>query len=149
MIRHLLATAVVGVLIAFAPATGSAQSHEGMKDHHGKSAWKELDAFHSVMAAAWHPAQEKGDLAPARARATELLAKAEAWEASSAPAGCVKPETKAKLAKLVVNAKRVVELVEKKGSDDALKSSVKVLHDDFEAGLESSCSAGGHDAKHR
>ena len=148
MIRHLLAIAVFGVLFAVAPERASAQSHEGMKDHHGKSAWKELDAFHGVMAAAWHPAQD-GDLAPARARATELLAKAEAWAASIAPAGCVKPDSKARLAKLVVNAKRVVELVENKGTDDALKSLVKVLHDDFESGLESSCSAGGHDAKHR
>jgi hypothetical protein len=46
--------------------------------------WKEMNAFHRVLGATWHPAS-KNDLVPLRVRAKELKAAADAWAASKAP----------------------------------------------------------------
>ena len=37
------------------------------------SPWKEMDAYHMLMMATWHPARDKGDLAPFRAKAKEMV----------------------------------------------------------------------------
>lgn len=51
----------------------------------GRTEWKELSAFHTVMSQTFHPAEE-GDLKPIRARSGEMVEKAKAWRASSIPA---------------------------------------------------------------
>src|SRR5688572_19431105 len=61
-------------------------------DHHAASSgWKELDAFHEIMAATWHPAKS-GDLKDIRAKADSLSASAKNWAASKVPAACDKKE---------------------------------------------------------
>ena len=55
---------------------------KGMMDDHMMGPWKEMNAFHRVMGATWHPASQKGDLAPLKAKAKELLSAADAWAAS-------------------------------------------------------------------
>ncbi len=97
---------------------------------HGPSGWKELDRFHDVMAAAWHPAK-KDSLAPARANAATLVTAAKAWTASPAPEGCTAPAITRAIARLVPESAAVVALVDRRADDAALKAALKTVHDTF------------------
>ena len=51
----------------------SKMDHSKM-DHGAATAdgWKELDAYHLLIMATWHPAKDKNDLAPIRAKAISI-----------------------------------------------------------------------------
>lgn len=120
----------------------AAMHAEHMKNmQHGKAeAWKELDAYHMLMMATWHPAKDKNDLAPARAKMGEMVAAAKAVASSKAPASCQKPELLKAQAGLAGETEKVAAMV-KKADDAALKAALKTLHDKFEV-LEEGCNTG-------
>ena len=62
-----------GLLIAMALLLGS-YAAQAQPDE-----WKEMDEYHSIMAATFHPAEE-GDLKPVMTRSGELVQKAQAWK---------------------------------------------------------------------
>ena len=64
-----------------------------------KSGWKELDAFHTLLMSAWHPAL-KDSLTMARTLAPTLSTSAAAWEKSRGPAACDNAAARANLARL-------------------------------------------------
>lgn len=113
-------------------------------DDHMMGPWKEMNAFHRVMAAAWHPASGKNDLAPLRARGKDLLSSAEAWAASTAPsqpASCGTDAVKAAVSRVAAESKALSALLDANADDSRLKAALKVVHDAFEV-AEKSC--GGH-----
>lgn len=115
----------------------------GMSDHM-MGPWKEMNAFHSVMGATWHPASARNDLAPLKARAKDLATAAEAWLASKppvTPASCGSAAVKSAVTKVVTEAKGLVALLESGADDDKLKAALKKVHDEFEV-AEHAC--GGH-----
>lgn len=110
---------------------------------HAAGGWKEMDAFHNVMAATWHPAGQKNDLAPLRARAGELAAAARTWAAAPVPKACDTPATRSTVAGLATDARAIADLVAQPASTDAaLKAALKALHDRFET-VEESCKLPG------
>lgn len=117
--------------------------HSKMEQEHGKSPWKELDAYHEFMMATWHPANGKNDLAPTRAKIVDMAASAKVLAASKAPAGCDTPKLKEAAATLSKETQGVADLVAKKADDAALKTAMKNLHDKFEV-LEMGCAATKH-----
>lgn len=104
---------------------------------HEKSGWTELDTYHDVMSAAWHPAKND-TLAPARASADKLVAAAKAWNASKAPMGCEAPAVKTAIAKLVPESEAVAKLVSSKADDATLKAALKTVHDTYHV-AEAAC----------
>ncbi len=116
---------------------------EGAKEEHAKSGWKELDTFHDIMSAAWHPARNDS-LAPARAAAGTLVSAAKAWAAASAPHGCDSPPVKASIAKLVPESEAVASLVARKADDAALKAALKTVHDTYHV-AEAACKPVKHE----
>lgn len=139
------------LLLAIAPFTLEAQGAAASKPDTAKQAmdhmagpWKEMNAFHRVMGATWHPASSKNDLAPLKARAKELVTTAEAWVASKAPAtpaSCGSAEVRAAATKVARDAKALVTLVDSGADDTKLKEALKGVHDAFEV-AEHAC--GGH-----
>jgi hypothetical protein len=125
-----------------APATPAGASAMEMRHAMG-SGWAELDAFHEVLAATWHPASERRDLAPARARAGELARRARAMAASrapaSTPAGCRAPAT-TRLTRLVArDAQAFARVAAASSTSDArLTASLRGVHDRFHA-VEARC----------
>lgn len=105
------------------------------------AAWKELDAYHMLMMATWHPAKDKGDLAPTRAKIGEMVTAAKAVAASTAPTACQKPELAKAQAGLTAGTEKVQAMVAAKADDAALKAAMKGLHDAFEV-LEEGCNTG-------
>jgi len=100
-----------------------------------KEKWKEMDAFHEVMAKTFHPAEE-GKLEPIKARSQEMLDKAIAWQNSTAPEGYNQKTVKKSLKELVNGAKEINNLVKEKAANDILKAKLSKLHDVFHEIME-------------
>ena len=96
------------------------------------SGWKELDAYHMVMMQVWHPAKEKGDLAPIRARASALAASADSVAAATVPAACDTPVNRAEVAKVQAESRALAGLVAGNASDEAVLAALRSLHERFE-----------------
>lgn len=144
-----LALALSLPVAATAQDTTKPKSEPAMKagsmDDHMMGPWKEMNAFHHVMAATWHPASQKNDLAPLRARGKELLTSAEAWAASNAPAmpsSCGSAAVKASVEKVVAESRALVALLDAAADDAKLKAALKAVHDTFEV-AEKGCAGHG------
>ena len=120
----------------------SKMEHSKMDHGAGKAdGWKELDAYHMLMMATWHPAKDKNDLAPIRAKATEMVASAKLVAASKAPMSCQKPDLLKAQAALPAETEKVAAMVSAKAADAELKAGLKGLHDRFDV-LEACAGAG-------
>jgi hypothetical protein len=101
----------------------------------GGDGWKELEAFHTVMAETFHPAED-GNLQPVRDRASDLLARATTWQASTVPLGYDREKTARSLTTLVDKCKQVEAAVKAKKSDTELMNLITEAHDAFHAIVE-------------
>lgn len=110
----------------------------GKKMEEPKSGWKEMDDYHALVAATWHPAKEFGDMAPIRAKAKEMAAAAKTLAASTPPAACNKPALKEAATKLAPETQAIADMVTRNASNNAIKDALKVLHDHFDV-LEEGC----------
>lgn len=117
--------------------------HGKTEQDHGKSPWKELDAYHKFMMDTWHPAKSKSDMAPTRAKIVDMAASAKVLAASKAPHGCDTPKLKDAANTLAKDTQGLADMVAKKADDAALKAALKDLHDKFEV-LEGGCVATAH-----
>jgi len=117
------------------------QAQGAMKDHMMSSGWKEMDAFHKLLGAAYHPAEKSSDFKPLRASANDLSAAARAWTGSTPPAACNTEAVKVAVAKISTDALAIANQVLASASDADLKPAIAALHEDFEK-VEKSC--GGH-----
>lgn len=139
-------TALALLCLAAAPAAAQQHDHgaqHGAAQQHAAGGWKEMDAFHQLMMATWHPASGKNDLAPARAKAGELAAAARAWKAAAVPRACDTPATRTAVAKVAADADAFAALAAQAGTTDAaLKAALKGVHDAFEP-VEEGCAPGG------
>ena len=100
-----------------------------------KAKWKEMDAFHEVMAKTFHPAEE-GKLEPVKTRNKEMLDKATAWQNSTAPEGYNQKAVKKSLNDLVKGAKEINKLVKENAQDNIIKEKLSALHDVFHEIME-------------
>jgi len=113
--------------------------HAKMEAEHGKSAWKEMDAYHEFMMATWHPAKGTGDMAPLKAKAADMAKSAKLWADSKAPKGCDAPKLKDAVVKVNTETADLAALVAKGSADDAtLKAKLSTLHDTFDM-VEEGC----------
>ncbi|MBK7871185.1 MAG: hypothetical protein IPJ74_11145 [Saprospiraceae bacterium] len=118
-----------GLLIAMALLLG-AFAAQAQADE-----WKEMDEYHSIMAATFHPAEE-GDLKPVMTRSGELVQKAQAWKKSTFPTQFDKPDIKKSLALLTKESKALDKMVKKGKSEEAVKQAIFALHDRFHEIME-------------
>jgi hypothetical protein len=100
-----------------------------------KTTWKEMEDFHSVMSATFHPAEEN-KLQPVKDSATALLTKAKAWQQSAVPAGYKAGVTKPILKKLVNQCRVISQSVKAKKTDAVLKQEITTAHDIFHEIME-------------
>ncbi len=163
--RVLVASALAALTLSAAPlaaqATGAkppaktgmegmdhnAHMKAGAKEAEPSTGWKELDAYHMLMMATWHPAKQNGDMAPLKAKAKEMVASAKLLAASTPPKACATPKLKEAATNLAPQTQDVADMVAKGADNNALKDALKVLHDKFDV-LEEGCSPMKHDMKH-
>jgi hypothetical protein len=116
----------------FAKAGGAmkqGEKHGDMQAAGGES-WKEMDAFHEVMAATYHP-MEEGDFKPVRSRAAEMATKAKQWSDSKPPKELNTAKIKDSLAKLLRDSQALELMVKKNAKDDKIKIALTALHERF------------------
>jgi hypothetical protein len=116
----------------------------GMMDDHMMGPWKEMNAFHRVMGATWHPASQKNDMAPLKAQAKALLTAADAWAESkppATPASCGSDDVRKAVGTVSREATALVAMVDSGADDARLKAALKNVHDAFEVAQQS---CGGH-----
>jgi len=92
--------------------------------------WAELKAYHSVMSATFHPAEE-GKLEPIKTRSGELVEKAVALQKSTPPADFDKKEISKKVKSLVKGSKNLDKMVKKNAADADITKDFTALHDVF------------------
>ncbi len=100
-----------------------------------QNTWKEMDEFHAVMSATFHPAEEN-NLRPLKEKSGELLTKAKAWKESAVPAGYNAAIVSPILHKLVKQCKGIQKSVSKNKPDSTLKSRITEAHDTFHEIME-------------
>jgi hypothetical protein len=92
--------------------------------------WKALEEFHSIMRDTYHPAKEN-NLVPIREKAGALLRQAELLGDSSIPDKYKTSDSKKALKKLRADCKKVARLVERRQSDEKIKTALEKAHDSF------------------
>lgn len=107
-----------------------------------KKSWKEMNDFHAVMSATFHPSEE-GKLDPIKTRIQEMVDKAVAWQKSTAPEGYDKKAVNTSLKKLVKGSKELHKMIKSNEADNALKEKLSGLHDVFHEIMEK-CEKGEH-----
>lgn len=144
----LFTTIAAGAVLVWCPLSTAAAQQAPAKpamahaDEGHAIPWKALDAYHTVMAASWHPAKDKNDLAPFRAKASALVSAARAVAAEPVPAVCGGPAKTADVQALVRVSEDAARLAGVSGTSDAdLKAALKLAHDRFHT-LEEACMAG-------
>lgn len=95
-----------------------------------KPVWKELKAFHGLMSASFHPAED-GNFEPLRQKADSLLIIARNWQASAIPADFKPEDTKAALSKLVAQCTVVKKAVDEKADNKVLFKEITEAHNIF------------------
>ena len=122
---------VLGVVTVLMCCTSKKENHG---DQHGSSAheeWKEMDAFHMVMAEAFHPFKDSSNLEPAKMYADSLVSAAGQWADAPLPEKFKgDDEIKFKLNQLKVDASTFAS-VSKQGDDKSIGQSLTKLHDLF------------------
>lgn len=138
--RALSALVLSASLFVATPVMAQGHAHDAAK--HEASSWKEMDAFHKLLGATFHPVAGKKDLKPLRAKADSLAAAARAWAASTPPKAC--SDVRTTVGEISTDALAIGNQVLANASDADLTKSITALHDKFEA-VEKKC--GGHDMK--
>lgn len=106
--------------------------------------WKEMDAFHMVMAEAFHPYKDSTNLEPAKAGAEAMAAEAEKWASAALPAKVDNEQVKAALAQLKTDTRAFADKVAAGSSNEELGAALTNLHDQFHAIMEAWHGGGGH-----
>jgi len=98
--------------------------------------WKELDAFHKIMAQAYHPLKDSGDPAPTKQLITQLADEAEKWSNSELPEKVNTPEMKGRLQKLKTDSRALENEIHSGATDGTIKEKMNLLHDQFHQIME-------------
>ena len=98
--------------------------------HKAMEKWTELKTFHEVMSQTFHPA-EKGDLKPIRARAGEMLEKAQALAKSNRPADFNNEKVNTAMDQLVQRVTSLKGLVDKNAADAIVLKILTGAHQSF------------------
>jgi hypothetical protein len=92
--------------------------------------WPAIKAFHSVMAATFHPSEE-GNLEPIKTRSQELVDKSEAVLKSDIPAEYKTTAILASAERLQIKSKALHKMIVAKASDADITKKLSELHDTF------------------
>lgn len=111
------------------------------------SEWVEMDAFHLLMAEAFHPYKDSANLEPVKRLSEELAQKAESWASATLPDKVNNDAVKAQLNQLKADTRALSTMIKDGASDEAIGTSLQALHDSFHTIMES-WNEGNHEHQH-
>jgi hypothetical protein len=106
------------------------EKHEHEHEHETTDEWKEMDAFHELMAESFHPFKDSANLAPAKVYADSMKISAEKWFDAPLPEKVNNDQVKAKLQELKENTASFAATA-KTADDKKVGESLTKLHDLF------------------
>ncbi len=92
--------------------------------------WPELEEFHKVMSATFHPAEEN-NFEPVKTRIGEMVEAAAKMNTSTIPAEFNKPEIIETAKKLEADARVLEEKIKANATNEEIKTNLTALHDTF------------------
>ena len=92
--------------------------------------WPQMKAFHSIMAATFHPADE-GNLQPLKEKADSLYLMAKKWVGSPVPPNYKTKELRATLQDLMIQCNGIAYKVKSNAPDAELKTLITKAHETF------------------
>lgn len=101
------------------------------KESAGNEEWAEMEAFHELMAAAYHPVGDSSNLGPAKNLADELAVAAKVWSESSLPERVNNVNVRKDLVILRDSSAAFLSAVAGGKPDTLLKSRIFDLHHTF------------------
>jgi PBP1b-binding outer membrane lipoprotein LpoB len=113
------------------------------KEHEESGGWRELDSFHKIMAEAFHPIKDSGNIQPAKKLAAQMADEADRWASASLPEKVNNDEMKSNLQRLKADTRSLSDEINKGAADDVVKEKLISLHDQFHKIMEAW--QGGHD----
>lgn len=105
-----------------------------------------MDAYHLIMAEAYHPLKDSANLAPAKANAEALAAEAEKWAASTFPERVNTDEMMTRVENLKASTRAFADKVKAGAPDEELSTALTALHEEFHHIMEAW--EGGHSEHH-
>ena len=122
-------------------------NHDHSSCSHGHaSGWNEMDAYHKLMAATYHPMADENNIEPLMLKAREMATAAQTWATSEKPENC--SATQGSLDSLANETVALADMVEADGDIEEIKAALNTLHNNFHnlvEGCGKSCSHEGHD----
>jgi hypothetical protein len=109
---------------------------EGAAEASTADEWPEMDAFHKVMAEAYHPFKDSSNVGPVKRLAEEMAQEAEKWQAAPLPEKVSNDQTKAQLEKLAGDARALSDQIKGGAKDDEIGRLLTQLHESFHAIME-------------
>lgn len=136
-IKNLLLLIVLISMLASCSEKKHDDQHKEMasKDS-GEMEWPEMDAFHMVMAEAFHPFKDSANLAPAKQLAEEMALEADKWAASSLPEKVNTDAMKTKLNQLKSDTRALADKIKGAAADAEIGTSLQALHESFHGIME-------------
>lgn len=92
--------------------------------------WAELEAFHKVMSATFHPAEE-GNFEPVKTRISEMVEAAAKMNSNPVPAEFNKTEILEAAKKLEADSKALEDKIKGNAANEEIFKSLNALHDTF------------------
>lgn len=124
------------------------EENEGMlADETDEMEWAEMDAFHMVMAEAYHPYKDSTNLAPAKELAAEMALEAEKWTNAVLPEKVNTDEMKAQLNQLKTDTQSLADKIKGGATDQEIGATLQALHESFH-GIMEMWNAGGKEHEH-
>jgi hypothetical protein len=132
-------------VLVLAAAMVACQSKEKKEEQAAEEQmeWAEMDAYHMLMAEAFHPYKDSSNLAPAKAGAAQLAAEAVKWASAPLPEKVNNEQMRAMLERLKFNAGALADKVQMQASDEEIGTALNTLHDYFHRIME-----GWHGGEH-
>jgi hypothetical protein len=110
--------------------------------------WKELDTFHTIMAEAFHPLKDSGNVEPATRMMDQLATEAEKWAAAPLPEKVNTPEMKEMLNKLKTDLRKLSDDIKTGAPEDQIGTTFFDIHDQFHKIMETWNGEKGEEHEH-
>jgi hypothetical protein len=141
---------IAGVLMAavvFYSCSQKENTEARSEKENDDSEWVEMDAFHLIMAEAFHPYKDSVNLEPVKRLSEELAQQAESWASATLPDKVNNDAVKAQLSQLKADTRALSTMIKGGASDEAIGTSLQALHDSFHTIMEL-WNEGNHEHQH-
>jgi hypothetical protein len=118
-------------VLLFVALLAACSKKQGASENISSDEWPEMDAFHMVMAEAYHPYKDSANVGPVRQLAEELATEAARWQAAPLPEKVNNDEVKSQLEKLKNDTRSLTDRINAGAADKEIGEALTALHDLF------------------